>query len=327
MKKATDALVLTGSGNDLKLLVIKRKNPPFLDLFALPGGFIDAGEQALAACVRELAEETGVQLREADGIELSVRKRRGRDPRGDVRSYPFMFYCSQELQACAQDDALEAKWVLLTELKELAFDHGAILCEGLGHFWKTMPSFSDALEGLRLPDFMPVCEDSNIGVFYGGSFNPWHAGHTACVDNAPKNTIVVPDSNPWKSMDENIDRKCFWRSLLEICQQLAGRDITIFPGFWGAEQGNPTISWLSQTNFKQYALVMGDDAFLSLHQWFAAEKLIKILHKVYIIPRGASAAALLAQKKKIQGINGDLVCSFGKEHKFQELSSSNLRES
>ena len=33
------------------------------------------------------------------------------------------------------DDALEAEWVPLREVEALAFDHGAILCEALGHFW------------------------------------------------------------------------------------------------------------------------------------------------------------------------------------------------
>ena len=63
---ATDALVLHPTDTS-SLLFIKRKNPPFQNCWAFPGGFIDYNETPLEACVRELREETGLV-----GVESNI---------------------------------------------------------------------------------------------------------------------------------------------------------------------------------------------------------------------------------------------------------------
>ena len=91
-KKASDSIVLTGSKEDLKVLLIKRKYDPYKGLWAFRGGFIENGEGAGQASKRELLEETGLDLKNSTGVPLSVRKKEGRDPRGMVESFPFLFY-------------------------------------------------------------------------------------------------------------------------------------------------------------------------------------------------------------------------------------------
>lgn len=44
----------------LQILLIKRKDHPFINCFALPGGFINIRESAYEAACRELQEETGL---------------------------------------------------------------------------------------------------------------------------------------------------------------------------------------------------------------------------------------------------------------------------
>ena len=44
----------------LQILLIKRKDHPFINCFALPGGFINMRESAYEAACRELQEETGL---------------------------------------------------------------------------------------------------------------------------------------------------------------------------------------------------------------------------------------------------------------------------
>ena len=45
----------------LKLLLIRRKNHPYMHNWALPGGFVEMNESLDEAARRELQEETGMQ--------------------------------------------------------------------------------------------------------------------------------------------------------------------------------------------------------------------------------------------------------------------------
>ncbi len=119
-KKASDSIVLTGSKEDLKVLLIKRKHDPYKGLWAFPGGFIENGEGADQASKRELLEETGLDLKSSMGVPLSVRKKEGRDPRGKIESFPFLFYGPdlEKVKIVGSDDAAEAKWVPLRKVDD-----------------------------------------------------------------------------------------------------------------------------------------------------------------------------------------------------------------
>ena len=110
-----------------KVLLIERGREPFKGTWALPGGFVDMDESLETACKRELEEETGIQIQ-----ELKQFKAYGdvnRDPRHRTISVVFYALADTEIEPKAGDDAVNARWFALTDLPELAFDHGKILEE------------------------------------------------------------------------------------------------------------------------------------------------------------------------------------------------------
>src|SRR5260221_10270955 len=57
---AVDVVIFTLLDNDLKVLLVRRANPPFKDKWAIPGGFIGIHESLEASALRKLEEKTGV---------------------------------------------------------------------------------------------------------------------------------------------------------------------------------------------------------------------------------------------------------------------------
>lgn len=111
---------------DERVVLIKRGNPPFEGMWALPGGFVDIGETVETACLREVQEECCIQV-DIKKI-LGVYSKPGRDPRRHTVSIAFLTkYKSGDLQG--SDDAAEAKLFTRDDLinLELAFDHRDIL--------------------------------------------------------------------------------------------------------------------------------------------------------------------------------------------------------
>jgi 8-oxo-dGTP diphosphatase len=122
----TDCLIFSGSGEELRVLLIRRGCDPFKHMWALPGGFLEPDEELDACAHRELKEETGLS-----GVELkqlfSVGTV-GRDPRGrtiTVMYYGFAYYRTDKLKA--GDDASDVYWFLVNKLPPMAFDHARVV--------------------------------------------------------------------------------------------------------------------------------------------------------------------------------------------------------
>lgn len=117
-----DAFVFCEHNNSLYLLLVKRKNPPFQNCWAVPGGFMDEEEPIVDCAARELDEETG--LSNIRLTEFAVFSTPGRDPRGRVITIGFISVLKGTLPGVTGgDDAAEAKWFQTNHLPELAFDH------------------------------------------------------------------------------------------------------------------------------------------------------------------------------------------------------------
>lgn len=122
---AVDCVVFDPRG---RLLLIRRKHPPFRGQYALPGGYVEYGETTEQAAARELAEETGLV---AAGVSLiGVYSDPNRDPRGHVVSIAYgIAVIAYDLHA--GDDAADAAFVPNWEDVDLAFDHRDIVDDSL----------------------------------------------------------------------------------------------------------------------------------------------------------------------------------------------------
>ncbi|MFO7789564.1 MAG: NUDIX hydrolase [Bacteroidales bacterium] len=124
-----DALVFADKGNKRQVLLINRKNPPFKNKWALPGGFVEMHESLEDAVVRELEEETGLKI--SGFRQLQAFGKPNRDPRGRTISVVFIKLLEKPRPLNAGDDAAKAEWFRLSNLPALAFDHEEIIEEGL----------------------------------------------------------------------------------------------------------------------------------------------------------------------------------------------------
>ena len=103
------------------VVLIKRKNPPYG--WAIPGGFVDYGETLEEAAVREMKEETNLDVElERQMHTYSDPKR---DPRGHTITTVFIGIGKGELKA--KDDALEVGVFNKDNLPSLVFDHKKVL--------------------------------------------------------------------------------------------------------------------------------------------------------------------------------------------------------
>ena len=128
MMVTVDAVIFLVENNEKKpkVLLIKRKNNPYQNSYALPGGFPEMDELLVDAAKRELFEETGLtnihlkQFYTFDAVE--------RDPRGRNISVAFLGLTSPDnCQLKAGDDASEADWFPVNQPPSLAFDHKEVI--------------------------------------------------------------------------------------------------------------------------------------------------------------------------------------------------------
>lgn len=114
-----------------KVLLIKRGQPPGVGLYAVPGGFIEQRETAYQSAVRELREETRLDLLESSMKAAlkgnAVFDHPDRSQRGRTITHAFYFDLgSRPLpEVRADDDAQSAEWVnieMLTQMEDQFHD-------------------------------------------------------------------------------------------------------------------------------------------------------------------------------------------------------------
>ncbi len=164
----TDCVVFGVARRKLEILLVERGNEPYKGCWAFPGGFLNMDENAKQGALRELKEETGLELQNIK--EFGTFTDVDRDPRERVISIAF-YALTKKSEVKGGDDAAKAQWFALDEVPPLAFDHDLMLNNAI-------QTLKEDLMKRITPEFIRDLKPNEIFVF-GSNLAGAHGGGAA----------------------------------------------------------------------------------------------------------------------------------------------------
>ena len=125
---AIDAIIEVRSEISPSIVLVRRRDNP-KDVYAIPGGYVDIGETVEHAAIREVKEETNLDL--ANVVQFRVYSDPGRDLRRHTVSSVMKCEVPDATGLHVGDDAKAVEIVSLARVLslELAFDHRKVLAD------------------------------------------------------------------------------------------------------------------------------------------------------------------------------------------------------
>ncbi|MHA1270736.1 MAG: NUDIX domain-containing protein [Candidatus Helarchaeota archaeon] len=130
IRKTVDAILFDKSKE--KIVLVKRKFPPCKGQYAFPGGYIELGESPEEALIREVKEETGLNISICK--KVGVYDKPGRDPRGLLITTAYICIISDDIShIMCSEESTSVELIPIEELEkiDLAFDHEDILKDAI----------------------------------------------------------------------------------------------------------------------------------------------------------------------------------------------------
>lgn len=151
IKVAVDSVVFGYDKKGLSVVLIERKHPDGKNKWALPGGFVENKEDLVTAAKRELQEETNLSLNYLQQFQTYGAV--DRDSRTRVVSIAHLVLVNKgKRKLSGGDDAKEAKWLPLSMLPKLAFDHNQIVEDATNVLRQKIASLTtDCIEDVPSP--------------------------------------------------------------------------------------------------------------------------------------------------------------------------------
>jgi 8-oxo-dGTP diphosphatase len=135
MAVTVDVAVFTERQGRPMVALIQRANEPYRGAWALPGGFVELDEDLADAAIRELAEETGLEVPADRLTQIAAYGTPDRDPRMRVVTVSFWAHVADLPDPMGSSDAAASRLIPLDEATapgfELAFDHPVILGDAI----------------------------------------------------------------------------------------------------------------------------------------------------------------------------------------------------
>ena len=123
-----DCVVMTKETTP-QVLLIERGFDPYKGCWAFPGGFMNMDETTEQCAIRELEEETGLEV--IDLQQIGAYSKVDRDPRGRTVTVAYLIVIDAPVAVTGQDDAAKAQWFPIDALPPLAFDHEDIMRDAI----------------------------------------------------------------------------------------------------------------------------------------------------------------------------------------------------
>ncbi|ADV68441.1 NUDIX hydrolase [Deinococcus maricopensis] len=160
---AVDVAAFAMHGGELRVLLVQRGTLPHAQTWALPGGFVHEGEELHDAALRELREETTINLEPRHLEQFFTFGAVQRDPRGRIVSVAHMAVLPHgTVRVTSGGNTIGADWFPAHTPPPLAFDHADILTRALNRLRTRLEYAHLALEFLpetfTLPELQEVHE-------------------------------------------------------------------------------------------------------------------------------------------------------------------------
>lgn len=127
-------VVFAPLGGRLHVLLVRREEEPQIGMWSLPGGFMSSTERPEQTAQRKLTEKTGVGAVYME--QLQTYGDPVRDPRGWIPSVAYLGLIDATV---LREEESGARWVPVDDLPDLAFDHAAVIRDGVdrlrGKLW------------------------------------------------------------------------------------------------------------------------------------------------------------------------------------------------
>lgn len=188
--------------------------------------------------------------------------------------------------------------------------------------------FSPRYQELKSVNPDIVFKDGDEWIFFGGSFNPWHAGHQACLNLAPAEvtTFVIPDRSPHKDLREiePISTLLFLSSKIRF-----KKNQYLVPTFLLVPKQNPTVEWMEKLRAehpeKKLSLLMGFDSFQNILGWTRATDLLKTINTIYVVSRLETDLIRKTIAASVKNVAHNVKIEFLGHHDFETISSTEIR--
>jgi 8-oxo-dGTP diphosphatase len=109
------------------ILLVERGRAPLKGFWSLPGGVLELGEQLGAAIVREVKEETGLDVQPVNVVEIFERIMRDKAGEPEYHYVLVDYFCKVTGgELAAGDDSKKVEWVKRKDLSALKLTEGTL---------------------------------------------------------------------------------------------------------------------------------------------------------------------------------------------------------